>query len=37
MTPRDVIDFWLTLPEEAYFTADTDFDERLRDKFGVRA
>lgn len=33
MTPRDVIDFWLAQPEEAYFVADTGFDERLRDKF----
>ena len=35
MTPRDVIDFWLALPEEAYFVADPGFDERLRDKFGA--
>lgn len=33
MTPRDVIDFWLGLPEDAYFTADADFDERLRGRF----
>lgn len=34
MTPHDVIDFWLAQPEEAYFVADTGFDERLREKFG---
>ncbi|WP_108880623.1 DUF924 family protein [Anderseniella sp. Alg231-50] len=35
MTPRDVIDFWLALPEEAYFVADAGFDDRLREKFGA--
>ena len=35
MTPRDVIDFWLGQPEEAYFVADTGFDERLRETFGI--
>ena len=35
MTPRDVIDFWLEQPAEAYFVADTKFDDRLRDKFGT--
>ena len=35
MTPRDVVDFWLAQPEEAYFVADTSFDERLRENFGV--
>jgi len=35
MTPRDVIDFWLTQPQEAYFVADTKFDDRLRNKFGT--
>ncbi|MEM9473589.1 MAG: DUF924 family protein, partial [Pseudomonadota bacterium] len=35
MTPRDVIDFWLEQPEEAYFTADEAFDERLRAKFAA--
>ena len=35
MTPRDVIDFWLAQPEEAYFVADTGFDERLRETFGI--
>ncbi len=35
MTPRDVIDFWLGQPEEAYFTADEAFDERLRATFAA--
>lgn len=35
MTPRDVIDFWLAQPAEAYFVADTGFDERLRGTFGI--
>lgn len=35
MTPRDVIDFWLGQPEKAYFVADTGFDDRLREKFGI--
>ena len=35
MKPRDVIDFWLAQPAEAYFVADTEFDDRLREKFGA--
>ena len=35
MTPRDVIDFWLAQPDEAYFVADPAFDDRLREKFGA--
>ncbi len=35
MTPREVVDFWLSQPEEAYFAADEDFDERLRKKFAA--
>ncbi len=35
MTPREVIDFWLAQPDEAYFVADTGFDERLRETFGI--
>ena len=35
MTPREVIDFWLAQPQQAYFVADTAFDDRLREKFGA--
>lgn len=35
MTPRDVIDFWLAQPAEAYFVADAKFDDRLREEFGT--
>lgn len=35
MKPRDVTDFWLAQPAEAYFVADTAFDDRLREKFGA--
>lgn len=35
MTPRDVIDFWLAQPQKAYFIADAEFDDLLREKFGA--
>ena len=33
--PTDLLDFWLDLPEEAYFTKDAEFDVRLTERFGA--
>lgn len=35
MTPRDVIDYWMSQPEKRLFSVDPGFDFELKDKFGA--